>query len=47
MQAFFISPIGPRVAGLFATHPPIEKRIAALERLESQLQGSSALATAA
>ena len=31
---------GKRVAGLFATHPPVEQRIAALERLESQLQGS-------
>jgi len=40
MQAFFISPVGKRVAGLFATHPPVEQRIAALERLESQLQGS-------
>ena len=46
MQAFYISPVGHRVAGLFATHPPIEKRLAALERLESQLQGT-ALATAA
>lgn len=40
MQAFFISPVGQRVAGLFATHPPVEQRIAALERLESQLQGA-------
>ena len=27
------------VGGLFATHPPMEKRIAALQRLEAQLQG--------
>ena len=46
MQAFFITPVGHRISGLFATHPPIEKRIAALERLESQLQGT-ALASAA
>jgi heat shock protein HtpX len=46
MQAFFISPVGHRVSGLFATHPPLEKRLAALERLEAQLQGTS-LATAA
>jgi len=39
MQAFFISPIGGRVMGLFATHPPMEKRLAALQRLEGQLQG--------
>ncbi len=39
MQAFFISPVGKSVAGLFATHPPMEKRLAALQRLESQLQG--------
>ncbi len=40
MQAFFISPVGERVMGLFATHPPMEKRIEALSRLESQLQGA-------
>ncbi len=37
LNAFFIFPTS--VGGLFATHPPMEKRIAALERLESQLQG--------
>jgi heat shock protein HtpX len=43
LNAFFIFPagVGKGVAGLFATHPPIEKRIAALARLESQLQGAS------
>jgi heat shock protein HtpX len=40
LQAFFISPIG-RIGGLLATHPPMEKRIAALQRLEAQLQGTA------
>src|SRR4051812_49120072 len=40
LQAFFISPIG-KIGGLFSTHPPMEKRIAALERLEAQLQGTA------
>ena len=39
LQAFFIFPTS--IGGLFATHPPMEKRIAALERLESQLQGQA------
>ena len=41
LNAFFIFPagMGKGIAGLFATHPPMEKRIAALQRLESQLQG--------
>src|SRR5918997_740780 len=39
LQAFFISPAAKgSVSGLFATHPPMEKRIAALQRLEAQLQ---------
>ena len=43
LAAFYIFP--PRakqtVASLFSTHPPLEKRIAALERLEAQLQGTA------
>jgi heat shock protein HtpX len=43
LQAFFIYPAAHgKVSGLFATHPPIEKRLAALQRLESQLQGQIA-----
>jgi heat shock protein HtpX len=44
LNAFFIFPagVGKGIAGLFATHPPMEKRIEALARLESQLQGQVA-----
>jgi heat shock protein HtpX len=44
LNAFFIFPagVGKGISGLFATHPPIEKRIEALGRLESQLQGQIA-----
>ena len=44
LNAFFIFPagVGKGIAGLFATHPPMENRIAALARLESQLQGQVA-----
>jgi heat shock protein HtpX len=44
LNAFFIFPagVGKGISGLFATHPPLEKRIAALARLESQLQGQVA-----
>jgi len=40
LSAFYIFPpgAGKSIAGLFATHPPMEKRIAALQRLEAQLQ---------
>jgi heat shock protein HtpX len=40
LAAFYIFPpgAGKGLAGLFATHPPMEKRIAALQRLETQLQ---------
>ncbi|HYH88524.1 MAG TPA: zinc metalloprotease HtpX [Solirubrobacteraceae bacterium] len=41
LSAFYIFPPGAKgaISGLFATHPPMEKRIEALQRLESQLQG--------
>jgi heat shock protein HtpX len=44
MNAFFIVPTSVKgaVQTLFSTHPPMEKRIAALQRLESQLQGTAA-----
>jgi heat shock protein HtpX len=43
MAAFFIFPPKAKsaVSGLFSTHPPLQKRIDALERLEGQLQGAS------
>jgi len=42
LNAFFIIPVNLKgsVAGLFATHPPTEKRIERLQRLEQQLQGT-------
>ena len=43
LAAFYIFPPGVKrsVAGIFATHPPLEARIARLERLEAQLQGTA------
>ncbi len=43
LAAFYIFPPKAKqtVASLFATHPPLEARIAALQRLEAQLQGSA------
>ena len=43
LSAFYIFPPGVKgsISGLFATHPPMEKRIAALQRLEAQLQGTA------
>jgi heat shock protein HtpX len=40
LSAFYIFPPGVKsaIGGLFSTHPPLEKRIAALQRLEAQLQ---------
>jgi len=42
MSAFFIIPARAKnsVMNLFADHPPLEQRLAALERLESQLQSA-------
>jgi heat shock protein HtpX len=43
LAAFYIFPpgVGKSIGAIFATHPPMEKRIAALERLEMQLQGTA------
>jgi heat shock protein HtpX len=43
MNAFYIFPARTKQSlfNLFSTHPPLEKRIAALERLEAQLQGTA------
>src|SRR5215218_7041352 len=43
LSAFYIFPpgAGKAIGSLFATHPPMEKRIAALQRLEMQLQGTA------
>ena len=40
MNAFYIFPAKQSLLGLFATHPPIEKRIARLQQYEAQLQGT-------
>jgi heat shock protein HtpX len=44
LNAFYIFPAGAKrsLFALFATHPPMEKRIAALAKLEAQLQGTAA-----
>jgi heat shock protein HtpX len=43
LAAFYIFPpgVGRSLGAIFATHPPMEKRIAALQRLEMQLQGTA------
>jgi heat shock protein HtpX len=43
LAAFYIFPPKAKqtVASLFSTHPPLEQRIAALQRLEAQLQGTA------
>jgi heat shock protein HtpX len=43
LSAFYFFPpgVGKGIGSLFATHPPMEKRIAALQRLEQQLQGTA------
>jgi heat shock protein HtpX len=42
LNAFFIVPASVKsgITGLFQTHPPMEKRIAELEKLEAALQGA-------
>ena len=49
MNAFFIVPAGAKASlrNMFSTHPPMEKRIAALGRLEAQLQSGGAAAITA
>jgi heat shock protein HtpX len=48
MSAFFIVPARAKKSlyNLFADHPPLEQRLAALQRLESQLQSAGAGAAA-
>jgi heat shock protein HtpX len=43
LSAFYIFPpgVGKGLSELFATHPSLEKRIAALQRFEAQLQQSA------
>ncbi len=43
MAAFYIFPPAAKTSlmNLFSTHPPLEKRLAALSRLEAQLQGAA------
>jgi heat shock protein HtpX len=43
LNAFYIFPAGTKksLMNIFATHPPMDKRIAALQRLEAQLQGTA------
>jgi heat shock protein HtpX len=44
LAAFYIFPPGAKssLATLFSTHPPLEARIASLQRVEAQLQGTTA-----
>ncbi len=43
MSAFFIIPARAKgsLMNIFSDHPSLEKRLAALERLETQLQGTA------
>jgi len=43
LAAFYIFPpkVKKTVGGLFSTHPPLTARIARLQRLEAQLQGTA------
>jgi heat shock protein HtpX len=49
LNAFFIVPakVKSSITTLFATHPPMEQRIARLQRLEQQLQGTAGTPAAA
>ena len=49
MNAFYIVPTSVKsaAASLFMDHPPLEKRLEQLQRLEAQLQGTSAQAALA
>jgi heat shock protein HtpX len=48
LAAFYIArPSTKSLFALFSTHPPMDKRIAALERLEAQIQGTTAQPLAA
>jgi heat shock protein HtpX len=48
MSAFFIIPpsVKTAAASLFMDHPPLEKRLEQLQRLEAQLQGTTVPAAA-
>jgi len=43
LSAFFIVPAHAKqsLKNIFSDHPPLEKRLAALSRLEAQLQGAA------
>ena len=43
LNAFYIVPASVKrsLFNIFSTHPPVEKRVAALQRLEAQLQGTA------
>ena len=49
MNAFYIVPVRVKdsLYNLFSTHPPMEKRIEALSRLESQLQSGGRISDVA
>ena len=49
MNAFYIVPVKVKdsLYNLFSTHPPMEKRIEALSRLETQLQSGGRISDVA